>query len=621
MERKENWILVRNYILPNENSFGDVDDLKKISDLIRLDEPYDKGGLPLYSNTSQMLVSTNDTHSLILGTTGSRKTRSFVFPMVLNIAGAKEKQSMIVHDTKGDVPKYTYDYLIKNGYDVYVLNFRDPSASDHYNIFDSVTNIIKKNTQKAKRKLKGICYKLFEESLSSKNDPYWISTVSDYFSGLYEALCVFSNCDKRFVNFSNLMALHRIIKSGGTKATIVKYLLKEKNHSAIADSLSSVIDNANDTKKNLLSMVNNPFNTFESVSSITYKSDFRAKDLATKPTCVFIVTPDESTEFNSMVSLIVKEIYGELIDYATTQKDDELPVTVNFIIDEFGSLPQIDSFNSMISAARSRNIRFHLILQTFSQLRQVYNEFGADNIFNNCEFCICMRGNDYVLEDILKKSVGNTTLPYSNTETELIPNGTLRTLDKGKAIILAQGLREPVMVRLSDISEYNYELHYSDCLDRKRKNKIPEFDFSKIFEEVNIEKRSEEEITNRLLKTFEDRKAEIASYHKQKYPVMITENLRRLPSERYDIIIETVSYGKELSMYEALSEITHAPSKEIAINVSNLSDERDEILLRCQNKKQFGDAIDRLKPLGRIKYHLGDGNNSSELSFKTPFSI
>ena len=144
---------MRNYILPNENSFGDVDDLKKISDLIRLDEPYEKGGLPLYSNTSQMLVSTNDTHSLILGTTGSRKTRSFVFPMVLNIAGAKEKQSMIVHDTKGDVPKYTYDYLIKNGYDVYVLNFRDPSASDHYNIFDSVTNIIKKNTQKAKKKI------------------------------------------------------------------------------------------------------------------------------------------------------------------------------------------------------------------------------------------------------------------------------------------------------------------------------------------------------------------------------------------------------------------------------------------------------------------------------------
>lgn len=87
---------MRNYISPNEISFGDVDDLKKISEIIRLDEPYNKGGLPLYSNTSEMLVSTSDTHSLILGTTGYRKTRSVVFPMVLNIASAKEKQSMIV---------------------------------------------------------------------------------------------------------------------------------------------------------------------------------------------------------------------------------------------------------------------------------------------------------------------------------------------------------------------------------------------------------------------------------------------------------------------------------------------------------------------------------------------
>lgn len=612
---------MRNYISPNEISFGDVDDLKKISELIRLDEPYNKGGLPLYSNTSEMLVSTSDTHSLILGTTGSRKTRSVVFPMVLNIASAKEKQSMIVHDTKGDVPKYTYDYLKKQGYDVYVLNFRDPSASDHYNIFDSVTDLIKRNKKKANRKLGDICYQLFEESLSSEKDPFWLSTVSDYFAGLYEALCVFSNYNKRYVTFSNLMTFHRIIKNGGTKATIVKYLLKEKNHPAIADSLSSVIDNASDTKKNLLSMVNNPFNTFESISPITYKSDFTAKDLATKPTCVFIVTPDESTEFNFMVSLIVKEIYGELLDYATTQKGNTLPVTVHFLIDEFGSLPKIDSFNSMISAARSRNIRFHLILQTFSQLRQVYNEFGAANIFNNCESCICMRSNDYELEELLRRSVGKMTLPYSNKEVELISNGILRTLDKGQAIILAQGLRKPIMVRLPDISEYDYEVRYSDCLDRKRKNKIPEFNFSKIFEQVNEEKRSDEKITNVLLNTFAERKAEIMSYHKHKYPVMITENLRRLPSERYDIIIETVTYGKELSMYEALSEITHAPSKEIAVKVSNLSDERDEILLRCQNKRQFQDAIDRLKPLGRIKYHLGDGDNSSELPFKPPFII
>lgn len=600
---------MKNFILPNEISFGDSTDLLKITEKINLSEPYDKGGLPLCSNAHEMLVSISDTHSLITGTTGSRKTRSVVFPMVLNIAKAKEKQSMIVHDTKGDLPKYTYDYLVSQGYKVYVLNFRNPIASDHYNIFDTITDTIKNNRKKAKRMLGDISYQLFEESLNSERDPYWLSTVSDYFAGLYEALCVFSDYDKKYINFSNLMTFHRMIKEGGLRRSTIKYLLEKENRHDIAESISSVVDNASDTKKNLLSMINNPFSTFDSISEITYKSDFSAKDLATKPVCVFLVTPDESDEYNFMISLIVKQMYGELLDFAATQENNTLPITVDFIIDEFGSLPKIDSFNSMISAARSRNIRFHLILQTFSQLKQVYNEFGAANIFNNCESCICMRSNDYELEELLRKSVGKATLSYSNKEVELISNGMLRTLDKGQAIILAQGIRRPVMVRLPDISEYNYDLNCSNCMDEIRSNKIPSFDFDEVFN-LNRKERSDEEITNDLIENFKNREEEIKSYHKHKYPVMIVDNFRRLPSEKYDILIETVKYSKELKMYEVLTEITHAPSKQIAVNVKNLSDERDDILLRCQNKRQYEEAIKLLTPLGQIRYRSEDDDSA-----------
>lgn len=609
---------MKNFILSNEISFGDLIDLLKITEKINLTEPYDKGGLPLSSNAHEMLVSISDTHSLIMGATGSRKTRSVVFPMVMNTAKAKEKQSMIVHDTKGDLPKYTYDYLVSQGYKVCVLNFRNPIASDHYNFFDTITDTIKNNRKKAKRMLGDISFQLFEDSLNSEKDPYWLSTVSDYFAGIYEALCVFSDYDKKYVNFSNLMTFHRMIKDGGLTKFTIKYLLEKRNRYDIIESISSVVDNASDTKKNLFSMINNPFSTFESISEITYKSDFSAKDLATKPVCVFLVTLDESDKYNFIISLIVKQIYGELLDFASTKKNNELPVTVNFIIDEFGSLPKIDSFNSMISAARSRNIRFHLILQTFSQLKQVYNDFGATNIFNNCECCICMRSNDYELEELLRKSVGKTTLSYSNKEVELISNGMLRTLDKGQAIILAQGIRRPVMVRLPDISEYNNDLICSNCMDEVRDNEIPIFDFDKVFD-LNKKERSDEEITNDLIENFKNREREIKSYHKHKYPVMIVDNFRRLPSEKYDILIETVKYSKELKMYEALTQITHAPSKEIAVNVKKLSDERDEIFLRCQNKGQYEEAIKLLTPLGQIRYHSED--DDSDYPFRPQIKI
>lgn len=599
---------MKNYIVPNDISFGEVEDLEKISDLICLDEEYEKGGLVLYSDTTQMLVSTNDSHSIITGTTGSRKTRSVVFPMVLNIAGAKEKQSMIVHDPKGDVPKYTYDYLVKQGYEVYVLNFRDPTASDHYNVFDSITDMLQTNKRKSKRMLGDISYQIFEDGLKNEKDAYWLSTVTDYFSGLYEALCVFTEFDKKYVNFSNLMTFHRIIKNAGmTRSIEFKQLLRKCKQFGVAESLSSVLENASETRKNLYSMINNPFATLDSISEITYKSDFCAKDLAEKPVCVFLVTPDESEEYNFMISLIVKQMYSELLDYAAIQKDNTLPRTVNFIVDEFGSLPKIDSFNSMISASRSRNIRFHLILQTYSQLRQVYSEFGAVNIFNNCEACISMRSNDSELEEILRRSVGRTTLSYSNKEVELIPNGMLRTLDKGQAIILAQGVRNPVMVRLPDISEYSFGLKYSDCIDRVRDNDIPAFDFDSLFD-----KKSNAQATiDDVLDEFKERENEIEAYNDLDRPTLITKNISNIPSKKFDILIIDVDYGRERKMFDALMKITNGSAEDVAKKVKNLAFDGDRILLRCITKKQFEDAIKRLESLGRISYDVDDSHPSS----------
>lgn len=599
---------MKNFLLPNANSFGNVDELKKVAAKIELGKDYKKGGVPLYSDTSKMLVSVSDTHTLITGTTGSRKTRSFVYETVLNISSAKEKQSMIVHDTKGDVPKQTYEYLKNQGYDVYVLNFRDPVASDHYNVFDSITDCMIKNRKKAKRNLREICNQLFEEELKNDKDSYWLSTVTDYFSGLYESLCVFTKYNKKYVNFPNLMNFHRFITAKGNSLNylMVKSTLQDQNEFGLLDSLSSVMDNASDTKKNLLSMINNPFNIFESISEMTYKSDFSPRDLGVKPVCVFLVTPDESDKYNFIISLIIKQIYGELIDLAAQQQNNSLLVTVNFIIDEFGSLPKIDSFNSMISAARSRNIRFHLIIQTFSQLRQVYTEFGAVNIFNNCEICICLRSNDYELEELLRKSVGKMTLPYSNKEVELIPNGMLRTLDKGQAIILAQGVHNPVMVKLPDISEYKcYNLTNSDCLARKRKNEIPEFDFKKSLS-IDKEMISDTQITNRLINEFKKRQDMIESYHDFKYPVMVTANIRYFRREKYDILINDVHYGDEYKMFNAILKITHASEKDVAENIMNLSSERDEILLRCHNEDEFKRAVIALSPLGDISFKVPD---------------
>lgn len=606
---------MKNYCLPNSNSFGDIEELHKISSVIDLNKEYEKGGIPLYSDTKRMLVNTSDTHTLITGATGSRKTRSVIYEMILNIAKANEKQNMVIHEPKEEINELTYRFLKEQGYDVYVINFRNPSKSDHYNFFDSITNLMKNDRKKAKRKLGDICTQLFEDQLKNEKDSYWLSTVCDYFAALYEVLNVISNHNKKYVNIINLIELHRILAvRGGITARAIKDYLKEQNEQGIIDSLNSVLDNAQDTKKNLMSMVNNPFNVFESISNIIYKSDFTPKDLATKPVCLFLVTPDESDEYNFMISLIVKQLYSELIDIASTYKDNTLPVTVNFIIDEFGSLPKIDSFNSMISAARSRNIRFHLVIQTFSQLREKYNDFGAVNIFNNCGICICMRANDYELEALLKKSVGNTVLPYTNKQVPLIFDGFLRCLEKGQALILAQGVKKPIMVRLPDISEYDcYKLNGSSPIKTNRQNSIAMFDFENFARMLNIDKPYAI-TTEDLIQEFKKNEDLIEYYQNIKKPTLITEYIDVIPHLKYDIVLINVTFGKEYKLFKTLLEITNSSEKEVAEIVMRLSKERERVLLRLQNKTDFISAVFALESLGKIFYESldpDDSNNSS----------
>ena len=207
--------------------------------------------------------------------------------------------------------------------------------------------------------------------------------MKQYFMSLIEGFAILSNYNVKYNNFYNYINFHRKCCLDRSNTILLESFFEDVGRKDIIEGIDSVHNNASETKKNLLSMVSAPFELLESVGDITSKSDFDAVDLAYKPTALFIVTPDEDDSYNFIVSLIIKEIYAQLIDFASSCENKTLPITVNFIIDEFVSLPKLDKFNSMISAARSRNMRFHLIIQTFSQLRIIYKEYGATNILNN----------------------------------------------------------------------------------------------------------------------------------------------------------------------------------------------------------------------------------------------
>lgn len=610
---------MKKFVPPFSATFGDINDLTEITETIDLYEGYERGGYPLYTDTKKMLVSTDDTHMGGSGMTGSKKTRSLLFTTICNIATSKgEKQSMIVHDTKGNVGEYVYDLLEEQGYNVIVLNFRDTEKSDHFNPLDVVTDAYSKgDVKKALRKLGDIGNQLVVPGLEKEDDKYWQTTTATYHDGLYKAMALLSNYDKAVVNYDNIISLHNLLAENKAFRRGLMSKLQELGAIDTINNLDAVWDNASETSKNLISMINNPFKTLQGVSNIMHKSDFTAEDLVNKATCVFIITPDESKEYNFIVSLFIKILYGELIEISSKCENATLKRTVHFLIDEFASLPKIEDFDSIISASRSRNIRFLLIYQTFAQLRSIYSETGAKNILNNLGTLVCFRSNDPELEDILRNSVGLRTLPYSNRDVEVIPRGTLRTLKKGEAIILAQGVKNPVKVYYPDITEHLFKYQPSNAYHRVREHTPKMFNWKEAIipahiAETQSEKPSIEEIAKSMLKDMKEREDYITEIsRKRRYPFVIVKKLPYIDKMPFDLMIKEIKFGKEYETVKALTKILRESEGKVIHLVHYIYDDGNDILIRCPNKKQYNEAHKALQDICKLITYYPEGSSGS----------
>ena len=110
---------------------------------------------------------------------------------------------------------------------------------------------------------------------------------------------------------------------------------------------------------------------------------FSMEEIGKEKTAIFLVVPDEKTTYHFLAALFISQCYESLLDQADACKGT-LPVRVNFILEEFCNMPQLDDIVPMLTAARSRNIRFHLVIQSYSQMKDKYNENVSRTIMDNC---------------------------------------------------------------------------------------------------------------------------------------------------------------------------------------------------------------------------------------------
>ena len=325
---------------------------------------------------------------IVVGTSGSGKTRSIVTPNLLQASG-----SYILSDPKGTLYNTYKDYLKKQGYVVKKLDFTDPTHSSHYNFFKYI-----KSTQDI---VKIAHMLIYQRKATGHLDPFW-----DEASQLLVQSVIAYLMEQWTEKEQNLHRLLQIIGLSQMEGDMedhknpLDYLMEDlgkKNEDSYALSMYTKFRvAANRTIRSILISVNARLGLYDTpeLNELTNSDDIDISSIGKRKTALFVVVSDTDRSLDGLVNIFFTQAMNELCRCADKEcKNYMLPVPVRFIMDDFATNCKIDDFPRMIASIRSRGISTMLMIQAESQLSESYGEDGK-TIIGNCDTYVYLGGND-----------------------------------------------------------------------------------------------------------------------------------------------------------------------------------------------------------------------------------
>lgn len=417
-------------------------------------------GIPIKAkeeNKKLNITFAKNAHSLIIGTTGSGKTTSFINPSVQILSNTKSKPSMLISDPKGELYSLHAKALEKRGYDVKILDLRNPYCSIRWNplekpfiqyqemlgldskvemneefgyyIFEDVKYYneeeLKAQIQVRKQELYDEIYEDLHDIVSvlcpilNKGEPIWESGAKNFILAITLAMLEDSenpklNMTKERFNFYNIM---KTATNTQNDCEDLKEYFNGRSPISKSVSLSKqVLDAGDKTRGSYLSTIFDKLSMFSdmSICSLTSANEIDFSEIALKPTALFLQIPDEKETRHTLASMVILQAYKQLVATANLYPDLSLPRSVYFLLDEFGNLPRIHKLEQMITVGRSRKIWFALVVQSYAQLSKVYDDKSADIIKSNCNIQVFIGTTDLKTIEEFSKLCGNFSIVQRN---------------------------------------------------------------------------------------------------------------------------------------------------------------------------------------------------------------
>jgi len=261
-------------------------------------------------------------------------------------------------------------------------------------------------------------------------DKTWEQGAQDYLYGIMLAMLEDSlderlgenKLKKEQFNFYNLykIATKRDPDPDNPFGSLRKYCGSRLKTSDVPSITSTVVNTAPNTAKSYMSVLSGKIAALMQDMGICFAtsgSDIDFKKFTDKPTIFFLKIPDHKKERAPLGVVCISQLYRALVDVANKCEGLKLPRHVYFLLDEFGSsFPVIPDFATMITVARSRNIFFEIVVQSYTQLDTKYGKDTAETLKGNFNAQIYLGTDDQATKEAFSKSCGEVQLLHEEKQ-------------------------------------------------------------------------------------------------------------------------------------------------------------------------------------------------------------
>lgn len=398
-------------------------------------------------------------HVMILGVSGSGKSRRGTIPMTKSFI--RNRQSAVIADAKGEIYAHTKDE-IPNCYDVHVIDFRNLYEEDAEGWnplvapYDLWMSGEKKNRHIAEQMVEELAHTMYPDVQNT--DPFWIKEARNVFIALVYALFLLGKPEE-----INLASVYYLVAKGEERFGASTYLktlveLLEDNEN-IAMQLQSYVTTANDTRAGIRSVFLDGLSIAtksESVRNFLSHDELQINCLSgDKPTLIYIIIPDETPIYDELTGVLVSQLMNHYVRIAEQNYAGRLPIRVNVLLEELGNIGRaITNLPHLMTAGRSRNIRVEFVLQSMSQLVDIYGASNATTIISNCDVRIAFRVNHWDTLTELSRICGEREINCEGhlSREPLITQSQLAAMETGQALVIISG-RMKFVTWLPDFTE------------------------------------------------------------------------------------------------------------------------------------------------------------------------